>query len=503
VSDAATIAKRHLLAVDGMPEVGELTPSSVQIVVHDDWAASAAGQFLVICLVNLLVRQAKFVSRVSVLAKTSALQVRLPSGRTIAPFPECLPEIGLWAVLDAIPVSTEQMRQADFTIFVGPPLGMPQSDAGHALAVVGAGWLAWIGDPSAATDVAHPRSKNPLGPFLAASLASGEIYKRVRGIRRGRYLESNGYSLWSGQSAPDYLELEDGPELVGLNLQPLHIAGLGAVGNGLAYIIANADFHDPYIVLIDDDSYDGTNLNRCVLAGWVNLEQPKVQSVSDALNLAGVPNLPFKGTVRQYLARPITGLRQDVAEATANLEFHVVASCVDKGISRHDVQGLHPKLLLGGSTLDLKARANVYSLWPGAACLGCHNPAERDGEKLRALEKQLNAMPPDERRRFLEQNALDSLAIEQHLAEAKCGTVGEAALRDFASRSAPEFSVGFVSLGASLLLASALFRHTLFADSNSRVADMTTLNYLNGGFSDAGLSADHKCELGCRTSMQT
>lgn len=503
MSDPAAIASRHLLPIEGMQDVASVRAQSVQIVIHNEWATSIGGQLLASCLVNLLVRQTVMISGISIFSKKSISRIRLPSGPSGAPFPACLMELGHWAVGDAMPVATSsRFEQTDFTIFIGPPSEQaPSEAAGHQLAVVGEGWLAWIGKPSRTPRIVSSRSTNPLGPFLAAALAAGEIYKRVRGILRGQYLESNAFSLWSGQSSTNYFDVKNGPELSGHSLPPLHIVGIGAVGNGLAYAIANVGFRSPYIVLLDDDRYDRTNLNRCPLAGWRNLEEPKVRSVAGALDYCGVSNFPFDGSVRQYLEKPIQGLREDVAAATANLEFAVIASCVDKGISRHDVQGLHPRLLLGGSTLDLKAKANVYALWPGAACLGCHNYAERDGEKLRALERRLRDMPPSERRTFLEQRSLDARAIEEHLAEEKCGTLGEAALGDFASRSPTEFSVGFVSLGAALLLASALFRHTIFGDKNLRTVDMTTLNFLNGGFSDAGLSADDKCELKCGRSQ--
>src|SRR5712664_3242093 len=89
-------------------------------------------------------------------------------------------------------------------------------------------------------------------------------------------------------------------------------------------------------------------------------------------------------------------LRAELAQAEVEGRYGPVVSCVDKGKSRQDIQGLHPRLVLGGSALGLSAKTNVYDGVPGTPCLGCHTPAERDGDCLRELEKRLRALAPAE-----------------------------------------------------------------------------------------------------------
>jgi hypothetical protein len=274
--------------------------------------------------------------------------------------------------------------------------------------------------------------------------------------------------------------------------------GVGAVGNALAYIVANLGLSQAYLIPIDDDQYDDTNLNRCLLAGWPDLDHPKVDAISRMLLAGGLSVFPFYGTIKSYVASGRAGLRTDVASQVDDLIFKIVASCVDKGTPRQDIQGLWPHLLLGGSTLDLKAKSNLYMQQPGAACLACFNPRERDGERIRVLESQLRKMPPEERDRYLRGHGLDAAAVEEYLSSAKCGTLGEAALRDFATLPPPEFSAGFVSMGAGLLLATTLLQNTVFSEAGPRRRDMTTLNFLNGGFFDSGLGADDACEQKCQ-----
>ena len=88
--------------------------------------------------------------------------------------------------------------------------------------------------------------------------------------------------------------------------------------------------------------------------------------------------------------------------------------------------------------------------------MACFNPGERDGQRIRALEQQLRNMQVSDRTRYLSQNGLDVRAIEDYLAGVACGGLGETALKDFAVQPPNEFSVGFVSLGAGLLLAETV-----------------------------------------------
>jgi hypothetical protein len=422
----------------------------------------------------------------------------MPYDCDVQHFPDCLTEFSAWAVNGLIAVSaTETATEADITVCIGD---VPRiaSATQEMFVVIGAGWRAWVGDADNAPRNVVPVSQCPLGPFLAAALAAGEIFKRGRGILRGRYLAGDGYSLWSGRKANNWIELEDGPEIARHALAPVHVVGAGAVGNALAYIIAYLKLADGYFVFVDDDSYDKKNLNRCLLAGWRDLTHPKVNSLATTLRARGLGAYAFPGTIAAYLSDARIGLRDDVERDVGNLIFGTVLSCVDKGRSRQDVQGLYPQLLIGASTLDLQAKVNFYPRRKGAACLACFNPAERQGDKLRALEKQLTDMTPTMRRDFLVRHGLDSQAVEEYLAGANCGGMGEAALRDFATRPPEDFSVGFVSLGAGVLLAATLLRQTLVRDAAPLLRDMTSLNFLNGGLLDVNLAYDDNCERRCQ-----
>ena len=493
------IANRHLLAADGLESTLQSEDQYVRIMISERWSSSRSGQLLTACLVNLLCRQVKIVRHIEIVALPTGGLIRLPSGDAVESFPAGLRGLAAWAVNGAIAVSTMRTGiAADHTIFVGDPGPELIPDYEQSLVAIGDGWRAWVGDAPRSPGTISPTSTNPLGPFLAAALAAGEIFKRSRGLRRGRFLSADGYSLWSGRTSSEWNALADGPAVSGICLPPTHVVGSGAVANALGLIFANLELSSAFVIPVDDDIYDKTNLNRCLLAGWQDVDHPKVDAIARALRAAGIEVLPFNGTIRSYVTNARIGLRSDVARRVDDLNFDVVASCVDKGISRQDIQGLEPHLLLGGSTLDLQAKANWYTGRLGSACLACFNPAERNSEKVRALESQLRTMPAGERRRFLTKRGLDEQAVNEYLAGARCGGLGESALKDFATQLPPEFSTGFVSLGAGLLLAAALLRSTVFAGSAPARPDMCTLNFRNGGFADAGRGADDACEWKCQ-----
>jgi hypothetical protein len=499
MSTSDDIANRHLLAADGLESTLRSEEQYVRIMVSERWSSSRAGQLMTACLVNLLCRQVKIVRHIEIVAILTRSLIRLPSGDAAESFPRCLEGLAAWAVNGAIAASTLRTGvEADHTIFVGDLGTELIPDRGQSLVATGDGWRAWVGDAPSSPGTISPTSTNPLGPFLAAALAAGEIFKRSRGLRRGKFLSADGYSLWSGGTSSDWDALADGPAVSGICVPPIHVIGAGAVANALGLIFDNLELSRAYLIPIDDDIYDETNLNRCLLAGWQDVDQPKVNAIARALRAGGIEAFPFNGTIRSYVTDARIGLRSDVAQRVDDLNFDIVASCVDKGISRQDIQGLEPHLLFGGSTLDLQAKANWYTGRLGSACLACFNPAERNGEKIRALESQLRTMSAAERGRFLTQRGLDVQAVNEYLSGARCGELGEAALKDFATQLPPEFSTGFVSLGAGLLLAAALLRGSVFSGSAPSRCDMSTLNFRNGGFADAGRGADDACERNCQ-----
>lgn len=485
------IGHRHQLPASGVKPASEAVPLVIRLVVPPAVAHLQATQFLGSCLVNLLTRQVGSVRQVMIDCPSVATCIHLPNGPGTGDFAADLLSLGGWATGGAIPITIWEADDAvDLTIVL-----QDKTDASDdaTLVVMGSGWRAWVGLPERAPNIdIHDRSST--GPFMAAALAAGEVFKRSRGIVRGRFFDSLGVSLWSLQTSDDWNALGDGPALEGITFPTAFLVGAGAVGQALAYALASTRVGDALLVPIDNDEHDSSNLNRCFLAGAADLMQPKIGVIKRAAN-GGLRVTPFNGDWNRFVRGPRPGLAASIDDKIDEGDFELLLSCVDRGTSRHQIQSVWPSAILGGRTINLVAFADYYRNQAGEACLACHNPAEREGDRIQGLRTQLREMSPQERRAFLENSGVSAEAIEAELTKPTCGSVGEAQINQMALKRTPEFSVGFVSLAAGLMLFSQLCRFAL-GPSNLKPG-MTSFSFLNGRMEHAELSPDEACELNC------
>lgn len=325
-------------------------------------------------------------------------------------------------------------------------------------------------------------------------MLAGEVFKRARGLTNGKYLESFGYSLWTGQTGK-WTVLENGPELRQVELPPLYVVGAGAVGQAFIQIVGSSALSSAYLVTIDDDAHDDTNLNRCFLAGVKDVEHDKIDVIERYRKAAGLEGIEFVGTIKDYVNAWNTKVRDDLARKEDNDLYEIVISCVDKGTSRQDIQGLAPRLSFGGSTQGLRAQANVYDSASDTPCLACHNPPEKDGEAFRKLEQELRALTREQQIAWLRDKVDHVDAVLEYLESTDgCGSVGEAELKSLATRSTREFSASFISMAAGVLLAAKIFAWSLQGRDPSIVRDpMTILSFRNLRVEDALQAKDSAC----------
>lgn len=204
------IGHRHQLPASGLKPASEAIPLAIRLLVPPAVSALPATQFLASSLVNLLSRQVGSVRQIMIECPQVPTCILLPHGAGTDDFATDLITLGAWATAGAIPVSVWRAGEAvDLTLVL-------QESTGHTdgvdLVAAGAGWCGWVGEPEQATTI-DLHDASPVGPFMAAALAAGEIFKRSRGITRGRLFDGLGVSLWSSQSAANWNELCDGPPL--------------------------------------------------------------------------------------------------------------------------------------------------------------------------------------------------------------------------------------------------------------------------------------------------
>lgn len=444
------LGDRHSRPLDGLGNEAEM----ITVLLR---AGSVTGkvnrQHMLVCLTNLTARLHGVVRAIQVDVEGDISVVR-PNGAGPIDAMEGLENLATWANGGRIPVLPED-GTADIVVDL-----TGKGASGADLYCWGAGWKAWIGREPHRFERGSDRRES-IGPYLAACLVAGELFKRANGLRKGRFADDDAYSLWDG-SAGRWDDLDDGPNLVGSHLPPLYLIGAGAVGQGFIQILGASELADTFVVSVDHDHHDkeGTNLNRCFLAGIADIGQLKTHAVARYRTLSGLGGMEHAGTLRDYIKGARPGLHPQLAEAEANDEYDLVVSAVDIDTSRQDIQGLHPRIVIGGSTDSLRAQSVTYGLVQGAECLGCWNVPNDNLARAAEREAALRAMSEADRRRELAGHVDDLDAAMAFLAskQPKCGQMGERDVKSFVGRIPPEFSVSFVSMTAAILTAAGLFR---------------------------------------------
>jgi molybdopterin/thiamine biosynthesis adenylyltransferase len=391
----------------------------------------------------MLARLDRVVSAVSVTcpSETAAASCRVvPFAPADATFVEAL-QAGASAVgIDSIPIDFSGQRHAMHLV-----LG-PGKAVGDALRVHGEGWCGGF-TRNVAVD-GYLESALPVGPYLAAAFAVGEIFKAVRLVPE-RYEASTAafYSAWTHAA---YTEMvHSGPsELTDVFLQET-IAGVGAVGCICAHTLWAIPGVRGRLLLVDGDKkgIDVTNLNRCLLFGPKHLGLRKASTARDVLVGPDISWIPFDG----YL------------EEAPRPQRHILCA-VDTNPSRLTVQSCWPASLLMASTNELRAevvRCDPRRGGPCARCFNHHDDATPDDE----LQRRFREASPEEQKRLAVAQGATAEDAREWAYRGACGTTGDRvrdALRNGESRG-EAFAVPFVSCAAGTLLAAETVKEQLDA----------------------------------------
>lgn len=449
----------------------------VVVVVEDHLAHLAGIQHAAWMLTNLLARQQGVVSEVIVCASAGVpLAGRVvPLAARDLPFAEAL--LAGAAAIDTVPVrainsQAEAPRDA-MLMAVGPGAAPPRG-----LRVHGDGWWGGI---STNTISAPASSLLPLGPYAAACLAAGEIFKRVR--LPATTPKDAFYSLWNLQATPAPPQAEaQGPEdLSAVQLRVL-LAGCGAVGSAFLAAAWAMPALGGLITAADADKFgvDLSNLNRCVIFGRASVSQAKA---SEAKRVCF--DMPLQ-------LEPHDGLVQEVADRTA-----LVASAVDTNRSRQAIQDMYPARLLSASTLDL--RAEILRCDPGAdgACLRCFNPPEAKASD-RELRRRFLAADAAEQQQLATEVGLNLPDAQRWAVDGTCSFATDRLMEQMReSDQGPEaFAVGFVSVTAGLMLFAQTLAEHLDASVLTPLDVRASLTFFDL-LAPTGMPRPYRREAGC------
>lgn len=418
-------------------------PAKVTVEADRAVVAIPTGQHLMWMLLNLLARQSDEVGEIELampdgVRPAARLSPLVPSGSDL----KTVLEAGVEEINPRLLGPGGESRTR-VSVRIGP--GPLSKDADLTLAVSATGWAGYVGQIPAET---IGDGENPVGAYVGACLAAGEIFKHVRSMRD----EAGTYARRMWLDAAEMRVVDEpapGPSLPdGLRLPATIVAGVGAVANAFLHVIYPLEDLRVDLTLIDNDpeGVTDTNLNRCVLFGLRHAAtfHPKA---STAASLMGNGRLVVEAVDDSWQA-----WRDEHSDRPLDL----VISVVDKNSARHAVQDALPRLILGASTNDMRAQVNLYDVLGGGPCLRCRNrPETRTSDD--EIVARLKALPPAEREQEARKVCIDPEILETFLSDplGNCGLVGGATLQKFGGGSDEvEWSVGFVSALAGVLLAA-------------------------------------------------
>ena len=200
---------------------------------------------------------------------------------------------------------------------------------------------------------------NPIGALGTACLGVTEVFKRLIALKEGKgeLLDGLSFSLWTYTSVGD----DPGPPLPDhLTVSNLLLVGGGAIGNGIAYLLARLPITGRAVV-VDRQDYGEENWGTCICLPASGFIGPKANFMAKLLR-DKFDSQP-RHTEVQTLAK----------EFGATLPYPTVAlNGLDDIEARHEVQRLWPDLVIDGAIgSDLSCQVSCHPWGEDVACLMC------------------------------------------------------------------------------------------------------------------------------------
>lgn len=323
------------------------------------------------------------------------------------------------------------------------------ASAGHVWHVAGSGWVGAVSDrPLVATDV---DLLNPVGPYVAACLAAAQVFLAVRG--RDYSPLTIGLDAWSLTVS----QLGDEIDCVGWDpasdpavVLDHVLAGVGAVGSALlaTFWACPGVVGKLHAVDADEKGVDATNLNRCVIFTDDDIGRAKATTAATRLSNPSSAGLEITGESGR-------------AEMAVGGTTHLI-SAVDTPEARGALADRYPASCVQASTRDLRVEMLRVNPTVSGACLRCFNPPRSQvaDDDLRA---QVDLDDDDAIVDHAEALGVVPHDVRQWVMSGGCGTLGDRMLSRLrpSAGSEAEFSVGFVSVLAGVLLAGQVIKDAL------------------------------------------
>lgn len=453
-----------------LPTGGPDRLATVLVTASLPYAATVAGQHLLQLLVGLLARQYQVIGEILLDIPDCDLHPRVCLAPPISggSLRSALLASGSAIGGNLVRTSMNDGQLPSVVIAVGEGID-PRSFGAPSIAIWGHGW-----ETRASTERAllpgKTGSPNPIGPYLAATIAAGFAFKGAYG--KLAHLDAH-YSLW----LPG---LGCGPELGGLRLPTAHVVGLGAVGAAFGHTLAALVGVRGDVLGIDPQVMSETDRNRLISGTWTTVGESKAERFKTLFAASEVRAWVFKGRwPEDYLGDLNRPVPPDVRQQQTAGQFEWIISCVDRDRDRARIAGMLPRHVLAGSTFGMAAQTAYYSMVGNCECLNCrHRTSAQVG--VEELVEQLKRFTKSERDSWYAQfgaNPEVRAVIEEYLASPSCGAPGEADLARLGLQGPVDWAVGFVSAAAGVILAARFVRHALVGSVESETVLGSEVRY--------------------------
>ena len=467
-----SVSDRHEGDLGGkLRPFGEASVGSVVIRIAPKHADTTAGQHTLWMFTNLLCRLDGIVAEV-VLDVPEGVGLR----SNVIPLAPGASDLLNGILVGAQAIGIVPVRcahEVSPTVVIGPG-----DTVDGALRCYGEGWQGGI---SRIEIKRLPASELPIGPYIAACIAAGEIFGGAR-FQDYKPTISAWYCAWSHRGGES--QHEPGPSTVDVDLDHA-IIGVGAVGSTLVHALWATPGVRGRVALVDGDleGIEDTNLNRYPLFGQTHIGSLKASEASEIVANCGITWSPHDASIEQ--------IDKDA------LGTDRIVSAVDLNRARHAIQSRYPSELLSGSTLDLRAEVLCCGPPGEGACLGCFNPPET-GATDEELRERVSSLPEDDRAKLAQESGQTVTELEEWVTTGRCGRGTPlllAQLRE-ADELPANFAVGFVSVLSGTLLAAELLKGGLEAPALTVSAQRASFQFFDPASTRNGssfLGRDPRC----------
>lgn len=215
----------------------------------------------------------------------------------------------------------------------------------------------WLAKLSLGNPIGSQESSNPFGAGVAACLAAANAFRFVFQDFLQKDLDHEATVDLLTLNSPGKTSIAP-PDCTVLNLGTVHLAGMGAIGNGFLWSLAHLDGATGEIVIVDPEKISLSNLQRYVCTLEHDVDRPKVELAATYLSGSKLACIPFEGTWAEYMQN-----REN--------QIELVATAVDSARDRIGVQSSLPRLILNGYTETNISGVTRHLNFGTSACLVC------------------------------------------------------------------------------------------------------------------------------------